>query len=64
MRLAKLIAVYRKESKLTLRDFAKETGVQFCTLSRFESTGDMNSRNLGLLLCWLFEKEPKRKGKR
>lgn len=56
--------MYRKENKVSLRDFAKETGLQFHAINRLEKGGEMNSRNLGLLFCWLFETPKTGKAKR
>lgn len=58
MKLGELLAYYQKEKKLTLRQFAKEVGVDHTTLWRVMKSRDNgeNTKQWPTILRWLFGK--------
>jgi transcriptional regulator with XRE-family HTH domain len=56
MNLGKLMEAYRKQEKLTLRAFAKQTGIDHVTLWRLEQGRHETCKQWPAILRWVFGK--------
>lgn len=56
MRIGQILRRWRLAEDLTLREVAKQMGVNFTTLSRIEQGQPMDGRTLATILAWMFAK--------
>lgn len=58
MRLGRVIADYRHDNHLGVREVAKKIGVSASTLNRIERGENCDARSLMKILLWLFGDAP------
>ncbi len=57
--LAHLIKLYRLEHGITLRDFAKQVGIGYLALRRFEHGQQVEKKTTLRIIVWLLNEEVK-----
>ena len=61
MKLGTVINGWRRIDGRGLRDVAKEIGITYTTLFRLEGGGECDGDTLAHVLCWLMDRQPKKK---
>lgn len=56
MQVAKVIAGYRRDKKLSVRKLAKEIGIPYGVLWTLENGGDETTEHWPAIIRWLFSK--------